>query len=135
MYRFLLVAVCFFFFAQGVNAQELKNPLPDKEVITELPPSPGEDYTWVKGHWEFEYTKYVWVEGHYIQNKEQHIWVDAEWGRNKKTGWWTMEQGYWQKTGADLSLEGGEKTVSGFTIDKSSPFKNVYSDLANSALK
>lgn len=137
MYKYLIIFVCFLAFSSNLNAQELKNPLADKEVTTEIPPSPGENYTWVKPHWEFVYVKYEWIEGHYIETKEDYVWVDAEWGRNQKTGWWTMDPGYWQKAAADLSFDGGEETnkVAGFTIENSNPFKNVYSNMASSSLK
>lgn len=131
MYKILIFSVCFLVFTSNINAQELRTPLEDKEVLEEIPPSPGENYTWVKPHWEFVYIKYEWIEGHWIENKEDHTWVNGEWDRNVKTGWWTFDPGYWQKNEADLSFEGGEEvnTVAGFTIENSSPFKNVYANM------
>lgn len=132
MYKILILSIGFLLISSNAIAQEVKLPLADKEVIEEeIPTSPGENYTWVEAHWEFVYVNYEWMEGHYIETKEKHTWVKAEWERNQKTGWFTMDPGYWQQNEADLTFKGGEETntVSGFTIENSSPFKNVYANL------
>lgn len=84
-------------------SQNIKKPLPpkvNKELVTK---SPGENWTWVKGHWTWDETKYVWIRGMYIEIKEGYHWMDGEWERNQKTGWWSYNEGYWQKGMSQLT--------------------------------
>ncbi len=55
MYKTVILSIGFLLFSSNAIAQEVKLPLADKEVIEEgIPTSPGENYTWVEAHWEFE---------------------------------------------------------------------------------
>ncbi len=94
-----------------VYAQELKERLPDLSSKEPVPPSPGPNYTWVKGHYEPSGSHYVWVKGEYVPTKPEHHWVDGEWERKQNNGWWVYNQGYWQKGKKEVSL----KTASGDT--------------------
>lgn len=62
-------------------------PLPCAENI---PPSPGPDYLWVRGHWVWQ-DHWVWTQGHY---KHRPQWVEGRWDR-KSTGWVWVE-GRWR---------------------------------------
>lgn len=116
-----------FLLVQTVDAQKIRTPLPDKVQTEAIPPSPGENYTWVKPHWKFVNTKYVWTPGKYIETKANHIWRDAYWERNQKTGWWVMNPGYWQRQDADLELKGGTEVKPTGASEKKKIFINMSS--------
>ena len=94
MIRVIFLSISLLFTAQFLGAQELKYPLADKETTELIPEPPGEDYTWVKAHWEYVNGKYEWMPGTYVENVEFHAWRDGYWERNQKTGWWVYNPGY-----------------------------------------
>lgn len=85
------------FFTNTIQAQEVKRPIPNKVQNEAIPVSPGENWTWVKGHWTWDGGKYVWKKGMYTEKRTGSIWIDGEWERNQKSGWWKFNEGYWQK--------------------------------------
>ena len=72
-------------------------------VVTDAPPqppsetvvvSPGPDYVWVDGEWEWN-GGWVWVGGHWILPPYPHaIWVRGHWSRGPY-GWY-REPGHWR---------------------------------------
>lgn len=107
-----------FLFFLGLNAQELKSPLADKVQNEVIPESPGEEFTWVKAHWEFKDGKYQWVDGQYIELIEGHKWQDGYWERNQKTGWWVFNEGYWQKSGGNIDFNNAQKNTMNISTQK-----------------
>ncbi len=120
----LFIGILLFSF-NTVIAQQIRTPLADKEKNVVAPPSPGENYTWVKPHWEYGNVKYEWVAGKYIETKKDHVWHDAYWERNQKTGWWVMNPGYWQRQDADLDFKGGTEVKPTGTSEKKTVFINM----------
>lgn len=108
MIQYLFLSFCLLLNFHFLTAQELKNPLADIETNVVIPESPGENYTWVKPHWEFVKGDYVWMPGVYIENLEFHAWRDGYWVRNQKTGWWVYNPGYWQRVEGNLKINGQE---------------------------
>lgn len=97
----------------NLSAQEVKYPLEAKVENEIIPSPPGENYTWIKGHWEFQHGTYFWVDGDYVETHEGYIWKDGFWERNQKTGWWIFNEGYWQKinNGIDFGTLLSDKTT------------------------
>jgi hypothetical protein len=128
MYKFLLSSIFFIFIVQYASAQQIKNPIPDKEIDVVVPPPPGENYSWVKPHWEYQKTQYVWIEGHYIETLENHKWMDGYWKRNTSTGWWVFNPGYWQKINDQMQVEGGKdvQVVNDVSPEKPSNTQSVF---------
>lgn len=81
----------------SATAQEVRSPLDPKESTSVIPASPGEGWTWVKAHWNWDGGKYVWKKGMYVETRKGYTWMDGLWERNQKSGWWRYNAGYWQK--------------------------------------
>jgi hypothetical protein len=128
MIRLLFLSLVTSVSLQVLNAQELKNPLANKESNVSIPASPGDDMAWVKPHWEFIDGDYAWISGAYIENLEFHTWKDGYWERNQKTGWWVFNAGYWQRADGNMQFTGEESstnTISEDPIEKKSVFINI----------
>ena len=102
-----LLTIIFLGFAT-VQAQEVKAPLEPQEYLEEIPESPGENYTWVQAHYEWDGRDYIWVAGSYIEVEKGYAWVNGEWQRGT-SGWWVYNKGYWRKQ--PLSVSFGAKPV------------------------
>ena len=85
------------FFSLSINAQEVKRPLTPKVINEVVSASPGDKWTWVKGHWDWDGGRYIWKRSMYVELRNGYIWIDGEWERNQKSGWWKYNDGYWQK--------------------------------------
>lgn len=116
--KFTLTTIFLCFIFLGLNAQGIKNPLADKVQNEVIPESPGEEFTWVKGHWEFANGKYQWVDGQYIELMEGHQWQDGYWERNQKTGLWVFNEGYWQKSGGNIDFNNAQKSTMNISTQK-----------------
>ena len=76
---------------------------PDLTIITEAPPppqievvgdTPGSDYTWIPGHWEWE-GQWVWAEGKWVKApRPEAMWVPGRW-IHRMHGW-VWIRGYWR---------------------------------------
>lgn len=109
---FILLSITFcLIFSNTIQAQEVKRPLTAKVTNEEIPASPGENWTWVKGHWKWDGGKYVWKKGMFTEKRTGSIWIDGEWERNQKSGWWKFNHGYWQKKSVDSEVSNDKNTL------------------------
>ena len=67
-------------------------PPPRTEVI---PASPGENYVWAPGYWDWRDGNYVWSNGHYIERHGDERWVPDRWAEHD--GRWQREHGHWDR--------------------------------------
>jgi hypothetical protein len=73
------------------------------QVVSEIPRSPswhstaqkpGEDYSWIPGHWQWNGERYAWIQGHYAQRPFTGAhWVEGFWQRVPDG--WRYVDGYW----------------------------------------
>ncbi|MCB0510458.1 MAG: hypothetical protein KDC82_06815 [Bacteroidetes bacterium] len=117
--KYTLTTLFIGFLFLGLNAQGIKTPLADKVQNEIIPEAPSENHTWVKGHWEFINGKYQWQDGQYIEVKEGHKWQDGYWERNQKTGLWVFNEGYWQKSGANIDFSNSQKNTMSISTNTS----------------
>ena len=110
--KLTFLTILLLFIVGNISAQEIKYPLEAKVQKEDVPTSPGEDFVWVKGHYEYAGGKYTWVDGKFTPKREGHKWMDGYWERNQKTGWWVFNEGYWQKENNDLEVRSDNKVVS-----------------------
>jgi hypothetical protein len=67
-------------------------PPPQTDVVVA---SPGPDYIWVNGEWDWDGVSWVWVGGHWILPPYPHaVWVEGGWYRGPH-GWY-HDRGYWR---------------------------------------
>ena len=110
MKTILTLIIFSFLMAFNVKAQELRKPLAPKVANEVISASPGEEWTWVKGHWTWDGGKYIWKRGMYVQKRKGFIWMDGEWERNQRSGWWKYNEGYWQKDSEASSVKNDNNT-------------------------
>lgn len=58
-------------------------------------PSPGRNYVWISGRYDWRGSAYVWIPGHYespVGNYRR--WVDGQW-KHDRAGWYWVE-GHWR---------------------------------------
>jgi hypothetical protein len=68
---------------------------PPPEVVETIPPSPGPQYVWVRGHYRWEGSEYVWVPGHWQVPPQGYTeWVPGHWAR--RDGGWVWVEGHWR---------------------------------------
>lgn len=68
-------------------------PAPIAEVV---PPSPGPQYVWVDGYWDYGATGYAWVPGQYTLPPAGYVgWVPHRWYLDG--GGWRRAPGYWSR--------------------------------------
>jgi len=68
---------------------------PPPEVVETIPPSPGPQYVWVRGHYRWEGSAYVWVPGHWQVPPQGYTeWVSGHWERRE--GGWAWVEGHWR---------------------------------------
>lgn len=94
----------------SINAQNVKKPLAPKVKNEIISTPPGEEWSWVKGHWDWNSVKYAWKRGMYVQKKEGYSWVDGDWERDNKSGWWKMNDGYWKKDAEFSDVDNDKNT-------------------------
>jgi hypothetical protein len=64
------------------------------DVAYERPVSPGVDYVWIDGDWEWSGGAYVWHQGHWDRRREGHVWVGGTWEHGGRGYRW--HRGHWQ---------------------------------------
>ena len=107
----LIILISFFSFNNNVIAQEVKRPITAKVINEPIPESPGDNMTWIKGHWSWDGARYTWLKGIYVELKTGSIWIDGEWERNQRSGWWKYSEGYWQKDSDQTDVENDRNTA------------------------
>lgn len=66
-------------------------PTPQYETV---PASPGSNYYWVGGYWQWNGYRYVWVRGHYaVVPYSGAVWRPGHW-RQGPNGWYWVP-GHW----------------------------------------
>lgn len=95
----------------NLNAQEVKRPLTDKVINETIPMSPGETWTWVKGHYHWDGGRYIWKKGMYTEIRNGYSWMDGEWERDQKSGWWKYNDGYWKKNSEKSDVKNDNNTT------------------------
>jgi hypothetical protein len=74
----------------------VEQPAPPGEIVEVLPPQPGPEYIWIKGHhrWDPAVRGYVWERGHWaVPPQGYRVWVAGRW-RNDGGHWFWVE-GHW----------------------------------------
>jgi hypothetical protein len=69
---------------------------PPPEVVEVVPPQPGPNFVWVRGHyrWDRDAAAYVWVPGHWSEPPQGYrVWVPGHWDQ-RPNGWFWVE-GHW----------------------------------------
>jgi hypothetical protein len=70
-------------------------PLPYEEWI---PPRPGPNHIWARGHWGWDGARYVWVPGRHVARPQPGVvWVRSGWVRDGRgyrfvPGGWVVER-------------------------------------------
>ena len=57
--KIIFIFITLMSISYSLNAQEVKSPLEPKETSNIIPASPGEGWTWIKAHWNWDGGKYV----------------------------------------------------------------------------
>jgi hypothetical protein len=65
------------------------------DVVYTRPVSPGPDYVWIGGEWEYGGGTYHWREGSWQHPKEGRTWKSGYWENGNKGYRW--HSGSWQK--------------------------------------
>ena len=73
-------------------------------VVNEAPPppqievvgtSPGKDYVWIPGYWQWK-NHWTWMDGHWaIGPRPNAAWIPGRWVR-RTNGGWLWVKGYWR---------------------------------------
>ena len=128
----ILITILLFSIASAftnLHAQNLKRPLTAKVINEPVSASPGEGWSWVKGHWEWDGTRYTWRKGMYTETKKGSEWIDGEWERNQKSGWWKYNDGYWRKVSDESDVENDKNTSEKDKAGKEKRHQNKTSGL------
>jgi hypothetical protein len=76
----------------GVLATVPTMPAPQSEAVSV---SPGQDYVWVKGYYNWDGSHYQWVAGTWVRESSPGaVWVPAHW--QPTTGGYVWVPGAWQ---------------------------------------
>ena len=88
-------------------ASNLVSPAPGATVVATIPatpavpegiqqtPSPGPNYAWVAGYYNWLGDHYAWVPGSWVATpRATAVWVPAHW--QQTTGGYTWTPGHWQ---------------------------------------
>src|SRR5262245_44335741 len=67
-------------------------PPPQQEAV---PVSPGPQWFWIAGHWQWNGVRYVWVAGHWERHRPGMRWVPAHW--ENWNGRWRYVHGHWMR--------------------------------------
>jgi hypothetical protein len=65
------------------------------DVVYARPVSPGPDYVWISGEWEWRGGDYHWREGSWQRAKEGHNWKSGHWENGQKGYRW--QKGHWEQ--------------------------------------
>ncbi len=65
------------------------------DVVYVRPVSPGPDYVWIGGEWEWSGGSYRWHEGSWQHPREGHNWKSGHWENGSKGYRW--HKGGWEK--------------------------------------
>ena len=66
---------------------------PPPERHEALPPSPGEGWAWIPGHWDWTGRRYAWTPGRWDERREGE-WAAGRW-ENSPRGWVYLP-GHWR---------------------------------------
>ena len=71
-----------------------RRPPPDRmEVMVR---SPGTDYVWVRGHWQWNRNDYGWVPGRWERvQRGYRTWVPGHWVERRNR--WRWVEGHWAR--------------------------------------
>jgi hypothetical protein len=64
------------------------------DVTYVRPVSPGPDYVWIGGEWEYRSGNYQWHEGSWQHPREGHVWKSGHWENASKGYRW--HKGGWE---------------------------------------
>jgi hypothetical protein len=79
----------------GACARQTLEPAPPPRLAVELPPpSPGADYRWLPGHWEWTGRRYAWIPGRWVEAPPGAQWQDGSW--MKRPRGWIWLPGHWR---------------------------------------
>jgi hypothetical protein len=67
---------------------------PPQAMAEVIPPSPGPDFYWVRGHWIYRYGRYDWVPGHYVRAYAGRAWVEGHY--EVRGGTYVWVEGFWR---------------------------------------
>jgi hypothetical protein len=61
-----------------------------------VPPTPGPQYVWVPGHWQYAYNRWVWIRGEWVLAPYAGaVWVPGHWAR--RAYGWVWIPGHWRR--------------------------------------
>lgn len=67
---------------------------PPQEIAEAMTPSPGPDYVWLKGAWNYEGNQWMWRNGHWVVKPHPNAeWTAGYWKR--KHHHWVWVPGFW----------------------------------------
>lgn len=68
---------------------------PPADVVEEMGTSPGYNYVWVKGHWQWDGSQWVRIHGQWVlKPSDSALWVPGYWTKHHDHWRWT--EGYWR---------------------------------------
>jgi hypothetical protein len=82
---------CFLLLA-GCTAGYVATRPADVEYVR--PASPGPDYIWIGGEWEWKGGNYRWHGGSWEHAREGHVWKSGHWENGQKGYRW--QKGRWE---------------------------------------
>jgi hypothetical protein len=78
------------FYAPSVSAQEevvFVNQQPPVAKVEVIPVSPGDEYFWIPGYWQWQQNTWVWVPGQWaVRPHSTAVWEPGYWAW-RPTGW------------------------------------------------
>ena len=79
--------------AAPVVATVPATPPPPEDIVAGV--SPGADYLWVKGYYNWDGSRYEWVPGSWVRTpRESTVWVPAHW--QPSSGGYVWVPGSWR---------------------------------------
>ena len=64
------------------------------DVVYVRPVSPGPEYVWITGEWEWKAGNYHWRGGSWQRAREGHVWKAGYWETGQKGYRW--QKGHWE---------------------------------------
>jgi len=65
------------------------------DVVYARPVSPGHNYVWVTGEWEWRGGTYHWHDGSWQRSRQGQTWKSGYWENNSQRGY-RWHKGHWQ---------------------------------------
>ncbi len=96
MRKFTWILLCVFvlsILASCVAARPAVAPPPLKNEARKT--SPGPNYMWISGHWNWNGGQYVWISGHWEKNRKNQVWIPGHW--EKRGRHYTFIKGHWRR--------------------------------------